>query len=180
MTNTLDTPTPVHEPHEPQRRNPTSIVRVVIAAVAVLALGAVAIAAVARDDGHTGMMTNSQMPESMMGSGQMMNGSMMGHGAPTPTVRGARPISVTATSSRFIPAEIHVRAGEDVTFVLAAADVAHDFIIDELDVHVVAAAGQTGRGGLHAPSTPRRYTAYCSVAGHRAAGMTATVVVDAD
>jgi heme/copper-type cytochrome/quinol oxidase subunit 2 len=108
-----------------------------------------------------------------------MDNSMMGYDAPSATVPGARQVGVSSTSFSFTPDVIHVRAGEDVTIVLAAADIAHDFTIDELDVHVAAAPGQTGRGGLHAPSTPSRYTAYCSVSGHRRAGMTASVVIDA-
>lgn len=67
----------------------------------------------------------------MMG-GSMMNGPMMGHGASSPTVPGAREIAVTSTSFRFEPNEIHVRAAQDVTIVLAANDIAHDFTIDAL------------------------------------------------
>jgi heme/copper-type cytochrome/quinol oxidase subunit 2 len=119
-------------------------------------------------------------PGPMMDHVQMMDNSMMGHDAPSATVPGARQVGVSSTSFSFTPDEIHVRANDDVTIVLTAADIAHDFTIDELDVHVAASPGQTGRGGLHAPATSGRYTAYCSVAGHRSAGMTATVVVDSD
>ena len=171
------------EPSQPPGRNTVTAAVAVLAVVAVIALAVVAIVAVTnRDNGHTAMMGTNGMPGTMA-SGQMMNGSMMngpmaGHGSSSPTVPGAREIAVTATSFRFEPAEIHVRAGEDVTIVLAAGDLAHDFTIDALGFHVAAAPGQPGRGGLHAPSTPARYTAYCSVAGHRQAGMTATVIVD--
>jgi uncharacterized cupredoxin-like copper-binding protein len=130
------------------------------------------------------MMTDDQMAGSAVDHAQMMDSSMAGgammndHGPASATVPGAREVTVSASSFRFAPEEIRIRTGEDVTIVLAASDIAHDFIIDELDVHVAAAPGQAGRGGLHAPSVPGRYTAYCSVPGHREAGMTATVVVD--
>jgi heme/copper-type cytochrome/quinol oxidase subunit 2 len=125
------------------------------------------------------MMNGPMAGSSHMAGSDHMAGSMMNHGSSSPTVVGAREIAVSATSFRFQPSEIHVRTGEDVTIVLAASDVGHDFTIDELGVHVVATPGQPGRGGLHAPASPGRYTVYCSVAGHRQAGMTASLVVDA-
>ena len=170
MTHTVDAPAIPPEPPAPHGRNPTSIALVVIAAVAVVTLAIVAVVAITNDDDtHT----------TMMGPDGMTGGSMMGHGESNPTMPGAREIAVGATSFRFEPAEIRVRAGEDVTIVLAASDVEHDFTIDALNFHVAAGAGQVGRGGLHAPNTAGSYAVYCSVAGHRAAGMTATVVVDA-
>ena len=181
MTETLDPSAPAHETRESERRNTNRILLAVLAAVAITALAMLAILApMGGDQGHTSMMNNGQMPGPMMGNYQMMDNSMMGHDAPSATVPGAREVPVSSTSFRFTPDEIHVRANEDVTVVLTASDIAHDFTIDELDVHVAASPGQTGRGGLHAPRTAGRYTAYCSVAGHRSAGMTATVVVDSD
>ena len=183
MTDTMQAPPTVPEPTRSPGRNPVTAAVAVLAVVAIIALAVVAIVAVTnRDNGHNTMMGTNGMPGTMgssqMMGGSMMNGPMMGHGSSSPTVPGAREIAVTATSFHFQPSEIHVRTGEDVTIVLAASDIAHDFTIDELGVHVAATPGQTGTGGLHAPSERGRYTAYCSVAGHRAAGMTATVVVD--
>ena len=183
MTDTMQAPPAPTEPSPPPGRNPVTAAVALLAVVAVIALAVVAVVAVTnRDNGHATMMGTNGMPggmgSSQMMGGSMMNGPMMGHGSSSPTVPGAREIAVTATSFRFDPAEIHVRAGEDVTIVLTASDIAHDFTIDALGFHVAATPGQPGRGGLHAPSTPGRATAYCSVAGHRQAGMTATVVVD--
>ncbi|HZQ87634.1 MAG TPA: hypothetical protein VFA83_22500 [Acidimicrobiales bacterium] len=45
-----------------------------------------------------------------------------------------------------------MRAGEDVTIVLAASDVAHDFTIDELALHFTASPGQPGAAAFtHRP-----------------------------
>jgi heme/copper-type cytochrome/quinol oxidase subunit 2 len=176
----------------PPRRPPGVVALAALAAVAVVALAVVAVVALTRDDTPrqaTPMMDAGTMSSmmaggstgSMMGGGSMgsmMGGGAMMHGASSPTIPGGREVAVSATSFRFQPSEIHVRTGEAVNIVLAAADTAHDFTIDELGVHVAASPGALGRGGLRAPSTPGRYTAYCSVAGHRQAGMTATVVVD--
>ena len=177
MTDTLtrEETAPVPEP-PPRRRIP---VLAVIAALAIVALAVVAVVAV-RDQGSTTMMGNrTGMPGSMMSNGTMTgSGSMMGHGANSPVVPGAREIAVTAKSFSFAPAEIHVKAGEDVTIALTAADIGHDFTVDELGVHVAAGPGTPARGGLHAPATAGRYTFYCTVVGHRQAGMTGVLVVD--
>jgi heme/copper-type cytochrome/quinol oxidase subunit 2 len=186
MTDTLQTAVQSPEPSAPPPRNPALSALTVLAILAVIALGIVAVVATTRSNGTT-MMGSNGMPGAMASNGQMMNGAMMGNGmngpmmgnaSPSPTIAGAREITVTASAFKFEPADIHVRAGEDVTIVLTATDTTHDFTIDELGFQVVATPGQVGRGSFHAPSTAGRHTAYCSVAGHRQAGMTATVIVD--
>lgn len=181
MTDTIDAApaAPVADSPSPDRRNLTMVVLAVIATVAVVALALVAILAVTDDDRHTMMDGSGAMPGSMMGPGGMMDGAMPGHRASSPTVLGARQIAVASRTFRFTPNEIHVGAGEDVTIVLTTTDIPHDFTVDELDLHVVATPGRPGTGGFRAPSEPGRYAAYCAVAGHREAGMTATLVVDA-
>jgi heme/copper-type cytochrome/quinol oxidase subunit 2 len=172
MTDTMQAPVLPPAPPAGPRRNPALTALTTLAILAVVALGIVAVIAVADRDNGTTMMGTNGMPSSMM------NGSMMGHGTSSPTIPGGREIAVTATAFKFDPTEIHVRAGEDITIVLTASDSVHDFTIDELAFHVAASPGQQGRGSFHAPATAGRYTAYCSVAGHRQAGMTVTVVID--
>lgn len=89
----------------------------------------------------------------------------------------ARRIEVTAESLEFDPAEIRVDAGEDIAIVLTSSDILHDFIIDELDAHVAADRDETVEGGFTADA-PGTYTYYCSVPGHRSAGMEGTLVVE--
>jgi cytochrome c oxidase subunit 2 len=114
--------------------------------------------------------------ESMPGGG--MDGGMMdGHDESTPVAPGARRIEVDATSFEFDPDEITVTAGEDVAIVLSSDDLLHDFTIDDIDVHVTADRGETAEGGLRADE-PGEYTYYCTIAGHRAAGMEGTLVVE--
>lgn len=162
----------------PPPRNRSSATLAVVAVIAVVALAVVAMVVVAGGDGDGGTMS----PGSMMGGGRMttgwMGGSMAGPGTSSPTIAGARIVAVTAASFRFTPAEIRVKAGEAVTVELTATDVVHDFTIDDLGFRVAAVPGQPGRGSFRAPSAPATYTAYCTVTGHRPAGMTATVVVD--
>jgi len=103
----------------------------------------------------------------------------MGHDgeANTPMVDGAREIEVTGTSFAFDPEEITVAAGEDVTIVLTADDILHDFTVEDAEGHVAADAGETASGGLRIDE-PGTYTFYCSVEGHREAGMEGTLVVE--
>jgi plastocyanin len=121
-------------------------------------------------------MSDSGM-DGTMGGGMGPDGTM-GHQETSPVVDGARRIEVTATSFEFDPDAITITAGEDIAIVLTSEDLLHDFTIDELDAHVAADANETNEGGLRADE-PGRYAYYCTVAGHRAAGMEGTLIVEA-
>jgi len=99
------------------------------------------------------------------------------HASSSATVAGARTVDVSAKSFEYAPKEITVKAGEPVTISLKAEDILHDFTIDDPKVHVAASPGAPVKGGLKVDK-PGRYTFYCSVAGHRAAGMEGTLVVE--
>ena len=92
-----------------------------------------------------------------------------------PAAPGARDIEVTATSFSFEPSDIEVDVGEDAAIVLTSKDIPHDFTIDELDLHVPTGARKTSEGGLHVTKAGT-YTFYCTVPGHRSAGMEGTLV----
>lgn len=103
-------------------------------------------------------------------------GDMHDHDESSPVAAGARRVEVSATSFEFDPDEMTIDAGEDIAIVLTSDDILHDFTIDDLDVHVAAGRGETAEGGLRADE-PGEYTYYCTVAGHREAGMEGTLVV---
>lgn len=105
------------------------------------------------------------------------DGHMGGRDEPSDVAEGARRIEVEATSFAFDPDEIRVESGEDIAIVLTSVDILHDFTIDELDAHVAADGGETEEGGFTADETGE-YAYYCSVAGHREAGMEGTLVVE--
>jgi cytochrome c oxidase subunit II len=100
------------------------------------------------------------------------------HGDPSPVPEGARHVPVAARSFAYEPAEIRVVVGEPIAIVLSSEDTLHDFVVDEVDAHVSAAAGETQVGGFRA-TEPGRYRYSCTVAGHREAGMEGTLVVEA-
>ena len=100
-----------------------------------------------------------------------------GHGDNAAVADDARVIEVTGDGFAFDPNEVEVAAGEPIAIALTAADIEHDFVIEELDLHVVAAkTGETETGGFMAPEAGT-YTYYCSVEGHRDAGMEGTLTV---
>lgn len=105
-------------------------------------------------------------------------GGMKGDGGENATtVPGARQIDVTATSFEFTPKEITIAAGEDVTIALTANDVFHDFFVEDDKGHVVGAEmGKTEMGGLRIDK-PGTYKFWCTVSGHRTAGMEGTIIV---
>ena len=96
--------------------------------------------------------------------------------ADSPAADGAREVEVTATDFAFDPDEITAESGEELAIVLHSEDLLHDFTIDELDAHVAADRGETARGGLTAEEAGT-YSYYCSVPGHREAGMEGTLTV---
>lgn len=100
-----------------------------------------------------------------------------GHDSASPASGDAREIEVVAADLEFDPSEITAEAGEELAIVLTSEDMLHDFTIDELDAHVSADGGDTETGGFTADE-PGTYTYYCSVPGHRGAGMEGTITVE--
>jgi plastocyanin len=89
----------------------------------------------------------------------------------------ARRIAIDGTSFRFDPETITVGSGDEIAVALTSADIEHDFVIDELDTHVSAGPATTSEVLLDT-THPGTYTYYCSVDGHREAGMVGTLVVE--
>jgi cytochrome c oxidase subunit 2 len=135
---------------------------------------ALTLAACGGDDADS---ADDLMPGTDMGQDMGPDGGM-GHGETSPVAEGARRVEVTATSFAFDPDEITITAGEDIAIVLTSDDVEHDFTVDELDAHVSAEVDETEEGGLRSEE-PGEYTYYCTVSGHREAGMEGTLIVEA-
>lgn len=86
-------------------------------------------------------------------------------------------ITVTAKEFSFEPKEIKLEAGESATIALKnTGAVEHDITIDSPAFKLPAAPTKTGEAKLTIP-TAGSYTFYCSVPGHRQAGMEGTVAV---
>ena len=142
-------------------------------AIAITALAALtpAAALAGEDGGH--------------GSGHDMDMDMDGHGGGNggsghrnaPTSAGAREIAVTAGRFRYKPNEITLTAGEDVTIVMTSTDLFHDFFVKGEGGHIVGAKAKTTKKGGLSIDEPGTYKFWCTVEGHRAAGMKGTIVV---
>jgi plastocyanin len=98
------------------------------------------------------------------------------HAANSAVPEGARFIAVRAEGLVFTPTELTVRVGEPVAISLTSHNADHDLTSDDLNLHVFAPAGSSAVGGFTA-ERPGTYEFYCSVAGHKQAGMVGTIVV---
>jgi plastocyanin len=86
--------------------------------------------------------------------------------------------AITTPAFRFEQKEIRVKAGQIVALRLNIQhDVPHSLDIDELNVHASMPVGQSELA-LFTPAKPGTYTFYCSLPGHRAAGMQGTLIVE--
>lgn len=93
-----------------------------------------------------------------------------------PVVPGALEIAVTSKAYSFTPKLIRVAAGTNLTLALTATDIPHDITVEGVGHIAHAGRSKTTRGGLKIMK-PGTYVFYCSVQGHRAAGMTGKIVV---
>jgi Cu-Zn family superoxide dismutase len=90
----------------------------------------------------------------------------------------AEPITVTAHDIFFDPKEITIPANTDVTIIIPNEGAAlHDFVVEELDIDAGnIPPGETVEVVINAPAGEYEY--FCSVPGHKAAGMLGTLVVE--
>ena len=89
---------------------------------------------------------------------------------------GATTLSVTVTEFAFDPATLSVTADEEAAVELVnGGTIEHDFTIDEASITVLAPATETATGTF--TLSAGSYTFYCSVPGHREAGMEGTLTV---
>lgn len=96
---------------------------------------------------------------------------------PEEVVADAREITVIGTDFKFDPSSIELSAGEKVKMLFKNDGAApHNLVIDGLSLQTATiASGDTTTLEFTAPTTGT-YTTYCSVAGHREAGMEGSLV----
>jgi plastocyanin len=86
----------------------------------------------------------------------------------------ARKIKVDSRSYAYSPKKIAVTVGENVAIVLHSKDQRHDFTLPGGKVVVDVKGGKTATGTFKI-AKPGTYKFYCSIPGHRAAGMEGTI-----
>ncbi len=90
---------------------------------------------------------------------------------------GGETFTVVSHDIYFDPADLTIPADTDVTISLPNEGAApHNFAIDELDISVDLAPGETESVVINAPAGV--YEIYCNVPGHREAGMVGTLTVE--
>jgi heme/copper-type cytochrome/quinol oxidase subunit 2 len=109
-----------------------------------------------------------------MGRGWNRSG---GTGTAQPPVAGAPSVAVDLVDFGIRPLEIRVKAGQPVNLALAnRGRILHDLTIPAVGFQAVVQPGQRTAAALTAPASGT-YDLYCSVPGHREAGMTGRLVV---
>jgi Cupredoxin-like domain len=94
-------------------------------------------------------------------------------GTKTPTMTGV----ITIEDLKFVGSP-RMKDGEVLGLIITnPEDVPHSFDIDSLDIHVQVTPKSTTAVAIQ-PSGPGQLVFYCSVHGHRAAGMAGTITVD--
>ena len=126
-----------------------------------------------------------EAPEAYPAMGDPFTAGVLDYGS-TPTVtsgggsdggggHGGGPIELDAAITGFTPSEIEATEGS-IELTIANLDAFdHDFTIDELAVQLLMGANETVEGSFEAG--PGTYTFYCSIPGHREAGMEGTLTV---
>ncbi|MCC6606549.1 MAG: cupredoxin domain-containing protein [Anaerolineae bacterium] len=90
---------------------------------------------------------------------------------------GESTITVQTDGMRFVQGEVQTKAGQPVTLrVVNQDDYAHAFDMDEFDIHTPLAANESATF-VFTPEQAGRYTFYCGVPGHEAAGMVGVLIV---
>ena len=99
--------------------------------------------------------------------------------APPPSMQADHvELTVEAGDLWFRPDELTIASQGTTTITLIDVGAAvHNLSVDELGLQVVAAPGRSSQVSIVDPK-PGTYEFYCSVSGHRAAGMIGTLIVE--
>lgn len=95
---------------------------------------------------------------------------------PSTPVSPAAPVTVTVQEMAFIPGRIEVPAGRITLQLTNAGSLEHDFSVDALHISPNVRPGETVEVTFDAK--PGEYAVYCSLPGHKDAGMAATLAVE--
>lgn len=86
-------------------------------------------------------------------------------------------LSMTLTEFKYTPAQLEASAGAPLTLTLTnGGTVEHDFVIDVARIHVKLQPGQKAEQAF-GPLAAGTYEIYCSIPGHKEAGMKGKLTV---
>ncbi len=99
-----------------------------------------------------------------------------GGGGPITEAPTGADLSVSAAEFTFTPSDLTAPADTPVTIQITNdGTIEHDLTIDEANVKVAVTPAEMGTAEINLPAGV--YTFYCSIPGHRAAGMEGTLTV---
>lgn len=91
---------------------------------------------------------------------------------------GDAAVTIDAQDIAFSTTELSVKPGDTIQMTNAGA-LPHDFTVDELGINaVVSSSGETATITIPQDAAPGEYEFYCSVPGHKEAGMDGTLTVE--
>ena len=99
---------------------------------------------------------------------------------PSPPKVGAGLIAVTAREFLYDPKQFVLKAGDTTFAVKNAGAIDHDFVIEDAKNKTIAQANPFAAGKwmeVKAKLVPGTYSIFCSIPGHREAGMSGTLKV---
>lgn len=91
---------------------------------------------------------------------------------------GVKEVTVTSKGLNFDPKEIRVKLGDKVKVTYKNTMGQHDFVLDEFKVKTKLLSAGTEETVEFVADKKGSYEYYCSVSGHRAAGMKGTLIVE--
>jgi uncharacterized cupredoxin-like copper-binding protein len=98
--------------------------------------------------------------------------------SPAATASLSQAVTVRSGEFWFEPGELVIPTAGATTLVLANSGISvHNFTVEELGVEIVASRGRSGQATVVDPP-PGAYLFYCSVSGHREAGMVGRLIVE--
>jgi len=113
-----------------------------------------------------------------MGPGMMFADQDHVSSQPDSPIEGAAEITVNLDDFVISPSPVVVTAGQATNITVTNNGAApHDFSVPELDIHIVAAPGETVIAGIEAQPAGT-YDTLCAVPGHASLGMVGTFVVE--
>ncbi len=108
----------------------------------------------------------------------MPPGALAGHAQSNPTIANAQMIMMDAWEFAFSPKQIRVKTGEPITIMFVnEGKVDHDMKIDAVNFHAHAEPNKSVEASF-VVALKGEYEVYCSVSGHKEAGMVSKLIVE--
>lgn len=127
------------------------------------------------------LLRRASAPAAVVASVLAIGGCGSAPAGEVPTTTAAPPpvvgvvLAVTGTEYSFGPTTLKAAAGPTTIRFSNRGAMEHDFVIDALNLNVVAKPGKSA--DVSVSLTPGTYQTYCSVPGHRQSGMQGTLTV---